>query len=124
GEPARCGQPELLRTSSELRASQGARVRRPDKQHRSRCPRGRFRRRPAPGQEGRLVILIPPSKQAGPAMKAGSQFTGEVFPYLTMAATDGVTINTVNFTPCARTYWHSHEKGQILIVVAGRGLVQ
>ncbi|MGP8206527.1 MAG: cupin domain-containing protein [Acidimicrobiales bacterium] len=57
-------------------------------------------------------------------MKAGSQFTGEVFPYLTMAATDGVTINTVNFTPCARTYWHSHEKGQILIVVAGRGLVQ
>jgi quercetin dioxygenase-like cupin family protein len=57
-------------------------------------------------------------------MKAGSQFTGDVFPYLTMAPTDGVTINTVNFTPCARTYWHSHEKGQILIVLAGRGLIQ
>jgi quercetin dioxygenase-like cupin family protein len=41
-----------------------------------------------------------------------------------MPTTDGVTINTVNFTPCARTYWHSHEKGQILIVVAGSGLVQ
>ena len=73
-------------------------------------------------QEGQLVILIPPSKHAGPAGKTGSQFTGEVFPYLTMAPTDGVTINTVNFTPCARTYWHSHEHGQVLIVLAGRGL--
>ena len=35
-----------------------------------------------------------------------------------------MTINTVSFTPCARTYWHSHEKGQILIVLAGRGLIQ
>ncbi|MGA3353425.1 MAG: cupin domain-containing protein [Acidimicrobiales bacterium] len=70
------------------------------------------------------MIIIPPVEQAGPAGKAGSQFTGEVFPYLTMAATDGVTINTVNFTPCARTYWHSHENGQILLVLAGRGLIQ
>ena len=46
-------------------------------------------------------------------MKTGSQFTGEVFPYMTMGPTDGVTINTVNFTPRARTYWHSHERGQI-----------
>jgi quercetin dioxygenase-like cupin family protein len=70
------------------------------------------------------VIIIPPSEQAGPAGKTGSQFTGEVFAYLTMAANDGVTINTVNFTPCARTFWHSHENGQILIVLAGRGLIQ
>jgi quercetin dioxygenase-like cupin family protein len=70
------------------------------------------------------VIIIPPSMQAGPAGKAGAQFTGDVFPYLTMASTDGVTINTVNFTPYARTYWHSHERGQILIVLAGRGLIQ
>ncbi len=70
------------------------------------------------------MILIPPSKHAGPTMKTGSQFTGDVFAYMTMGPTDGVTINTVNFTPCARTYWHSHERGQILIVLAGRGLVQ
>ncbi|HTT91674.1 MAG TPA: cupin domain-containing protein [Acidimicrobiales bacterium] len=70
------------------------------------------------------MIIIPPTKQAGTAGKPGSQFTGDVFPYLTMVATDGVTINTVNFTPCARTYWHSHERGQILFVVAGLGLVQ
>ncbi len=65
------------------------------------------------------MIVIPPSKQAGAAGKTGSQFTGDVFAYLTMPSTDGVTINTVNFTPCARTYWHHHENGQILIVLAG-----
>jgi len=70
------------------------------------------------------MIIVSPDDQAGTAGKVGSQFTGTVFPYLTMAATDGVTINTVNFTPGARTYWHSHEKGQILQVVAGRGLIQ
>lgn len=62
--------------------------------------------------------------QDGTAGKAGSQFTGVAFPYLTMAATDGVTINTVNFTPGARTFWHHHENGQILQVLAGRGLIQ
>ena len=70
------------------------------------------------------MIIIPPAKHAGTAGKTGSQFTGDVFPYLTMPSTDGVVINTVNFTPCARTYWHSHENGQILIVLAGRGLIQ
>lgn len=62
--------------------------------------------------------------QDGTAGKAGSQFSGAAFPYLTMASTDGVTINTVNFTPGARTYWHHHENGQILQVLAGRGLIQ
>ncbi len=30
----------------------------------------------------------------------------------------------MSFAPGARTYWHSHENGQILQVVAARGLVQ
>jgi len=59
----------------------------------------------------------------GTGGKPGSKFTGDVFAYVTMAQTDGVTINTVNFTPGARTYWHHHEHGQILQVLAGRGLV-
>jgi quercetin dioxygenase-like cupin family protein len=70
------------------------------------------------------MIIIPPTQHAGIAGKAGSQFTGSVYPYLTMPSTDGVVINTVNFTPCARTYWHSLGGGQILIVLAGRGLIQ
>lgn len=68
--------------------------------------------------------IIHPHEQLGTAGKAGSQFTGSVHPYVTMGSTDGVVINTVNFTPCSRTYWHRHEGGQILIVTAGRGLIQ
>lgn len=67
---------------------------------------------------------VSPADQAGSAGKAGSQFTGEAFPYLTLRSPDGVTINTVVFTPGARTHWHSHERGQILQVLSGRGLVQ
>jgi quercetin dioxygenase-like cupin family protein len=33
------------------------------------------------------------------------------------------TVNTVCFTPGARTYWHSHDDGQFLIVTHGRGFV-
>lgn len=64
-----------------------------------------------------------PDTFAGTSGKPGSQFTGAVHPYVTMAKTDGVTINTVNFSPGARTFWHHHEDGQILQVLAGRGLV-
>jgi quercetin dioxygenase-like cupin family protein len=70
------------------------------------------------------MIIIPPVDQAGIAGKPGSQFTGAAYPYLTMPATDGITINTVNFTPGARTHWHHHEAGQIIQVLAGRGLIQ
>lgn len=70
------------------------------------------------------MIIVRPDQQAGPSGKQGSQFTGTAFPYLTLPATDGVVVNTVNFTPGARTHWHHHERGQILVVLAGRGLVQ
>lgn len=67
--------------------------------------------------------IVPPNRHAGPRPR-GETFTGEVFPDVTMPATDGVVINTVDFTPCARTYWHRHERGRILIVLAGKGLIQ
>ena len=70
------------------------------------------------------MIITSPEDQAGTTGKPGSKFTGSVYPYMTMPSTDGITINTVNFTPCARTFWHSHENGQILQVLAGRGLIQ
>jgi quercetin dioxygenase-like cupin family protein len=35
----------------------------------------------------------------------------------------GVTMGHVFFEPRARTYWHSHERGQILIVTSGTGLL-
>lgn len=69
------------------------------------------------------MIIVPPEEHVGIAGKAGSRFTGDVYSYLTCSA-DGTTINTVNFTPGARTHWHAHEAGQILQVLAGRGLIQ
>src|SRR5680860_1633503 len=32
-------------------------------------------------------------------------------------------VNNVYFTPRSRTYWHTHEVGQILQVIAGSGFV-
>jgi quercetin dioxygenase-like cupin family protein len=53
-----------------------------------------------------------------PATISGEAWFDPVLP-----ATDGTMITTVFFTPGARTYWHSHENGQILQVLSGRGLV-
>ncbi|HWG77313.1 MAG TPA: cupin domain-containing protein [Steroidobacteraceae bacterium] len=50
-------------------------------------------------------------------------FTGAVWADPVMPTTDSVTINTVFFAPCARTYWHTHERGQVLHVTAGQGWV-
>lgn len=68
--------------------------------------------------------IIHPDGQPGTAAYAGAKFSGDVFTYMTMEATEGVSVNNVDFTPGARTYWHSHERGQVLLVLAGRGLVQ
>lgn len=57
-----------------------------------------------------------PSEQR--ATVSGAAWFDPVLP-----ATDGTTVTTVFFAPGARTYWHSHEHGQLLQVLAGRGLV-
>jgi quercetin dioxygenase-like cupin family protein len=49
--------------------------------------------------------------------------SGEAWFDPVLTPTDGTMITTVFFTPGARTYWHSHERGQILQVLSGRGLV-
>jgi quercetin dioxygenase-like cupin family protein len=40
------------------------------------------------------------------------------------AVQDGVIVNDVFFPPAARTDWHHHERGQLLLVTHGLGLVQ
>lgn len=50
-------------------------------------------------------------------------FTGVVWGDPVFPTLDGLTVNTVFFTPRARTYWHSHENGQLLIVSHGKGYV-
>jgi quercetin dioxygenase-like cupin family protein len=59
--------------------------------------------------------------QAGPS----EWFTGRVrIDPLCRAESPGtVQVNTVTFEPGARTHWHTHPRGQTLLVTAGRGLV-
>jgi quercetin dioxygenase-like cupin family protein len=40
-----------------------------------------------------------------------------------LSTPDGTTVNCVFFAPSARTYWHHHERGQLIQVVSGRGLI-
>lgn len=68
--------------------------------------------------------VVSPSDEPTSAGRGGSTFTGDVFTYPTMEYTDGASINNVCFTPGARTHWHRHENGQVLMVLAGKGLVQ
>jgi quercetin dioxygenase-like cupin family protein len=51
-------------------------------------------------------------------------FTGEVWADPLMPQTaEGNTISSVTFAPGARTYWHRHVGGQILVVTAGLGWI-
>ena len=47
-------------------------------------------------------------------------FTGEVWGDPVLPETDGVLINNVFFAPGARTHWHTHDQGQILVVMRAR----
>ncbi|MEU6646306.1 cupin domain-containing protein [Saccharomonospora sp. NPDC046836] len=58
-----------------------------------------------------------------PAAGGGDTFTGTVLRSPVLPETDGISVGSVVFSPCARTHWHSHPGGQLLIVVAGEGFV-
>ena len=62
------------------------------------------------------------SSETGPA----TNFTGAVHIYRPIAPNPaaGADWRVVTFEPGARTAWHAHPKGQILIVTAGSGRVQ
>jgi quercetin dioxygenase-like cupin family protein len=50
-------------------------------------------------------------------------FTGTVWGEVMLPHDAGVGVNRVTFAPGSRTVWHRHEGGQMLIGVAGSGLV-
>lgn len=58
----------------------------------------------------------------GPSERSHGAYTGEIWREV-MHRRDGTTVGKNFFTPCARTHWHSHEGGQILIVESGEGFV-
>jgi quercetin dioxygenase-like cupin family protein len=51
-------------------------------------------------------------------------FTGEVWADSVLDNAPEALINDVFFAPRGRTHWHTHERGQILLVLAGRGWVR
>ena len=61
-----------------------------------------------------------------PTVKGPAEmFTGDVY-FNAIARGEGdsrIRVNTVRFTPCARTAWHSHSLGQTLHVTEGVGIV-
>lgn len=59
---------------------------------------------------------------AGQATKEVTEtFTGTVLRDPVLSGDGAPIINSVTFPPGARTNWHTHENGQILIVTSGRG---
>jgi quercetin dioxygenase-like cupin family protein len=67
--------------------------------------------------------LIPKQPSGkGPA----ERFTGDVWidPVQRDPGLSNLNVGSVHFTPGARTAWHSHDGGQTLYVIEGRGRVQ
>jgi quercetin dioxygenase-like cupin family protein len=63
-------------------------------------------------------------REAGkPSENRTSTFTGTVWADALVSGEPGVTVNNVWFGPRSRTYWHTHDVGQILQVIAGSGFV-
>jgi quercetin dioxygenase-like cupin family protein len=69
------------------------------------------------------VITVIRAKRPTSSVPGGETFTGSVWKEGILPRADGVSMGSVHFAPGARTHWHTHEGGQILIVVAGEGLV-
>ena len=63
------------------------------------------------------------SSSGGVETRAGTIFTGTIWGEVLLPPADGATLNRVTFAPGARTFWHRHEGGQMLIGQAGRGMV-
>ena len=63
-------------------------------------------------------------RRAAPSEERGPTFTGRVWADPVLAGRGRVGVNAVFFEPGARTYWHTHEIGQVLYVTHGEGRVR
>jgi quercetin dioxygenase-like cupin family protein len=67
--------------------------------------------------------IIRNANSGAPAQVRTDTFTGPVYISPVLDGSEGAAVNAVFFTPGARTYWHSHESGQVLHVLSGTGLI-
>jgi quercetin dioxygenase-like cupin family protein len=56
-----------------------------------------------------------------PTSEISETFTGTVLRDPVLSGHGAPTVNSVTFPPGARTNWHTHSDGQLLIVTSGRG---
>lgn len=72
------------------------------------------------------TIEITPNGSTPSVIGTPDQFTGQVVITPLFPATDATrsTMGEVTFAPGARTAWHTHPAGQLLIVTSGKGWVQ
>jgi quercetin dioxygenase-like cupin family protein len=63
------------------------------------------------------------SREGSPSNQRTKTVTGEMWGESVLDGGD-TTVNSVFFAPCARTHWHSHDGGQVLLITAGNGYVQ
>jgi len=75
-------------------------------------------------QEKLLKILRPDSLPSNPG--PADYFTGSVriTPLVKGEEPSCLTCACVSFDPSARSAWHTHPKGQLLVVIDGLGLIQ
>ena len=68
----------------------------------------------------------PAPEPGGPVYEGGGTFTGKATfdGFLRDAKGGRVMVNRVTFEPGARTFWHSHAEGQVLLVADGHGVVE
>jgi quercetin dioxygenase-like cupin family protein len=59
-----------------------------------------------------------------PSQKRDDTFTGRVWADPVLGAEGEVGVNDVFFEPGARTHWHTHTIGQVLVVTHGEGVVR
>lgn len=79
---------------------------------------------PFSGEAQTIVITRAESRSVRPG-PAGN-FTGDVLVEMLSEAAEpsDASVGSVTFAPGARTAWHSHPRGQVLIITAGTGRVQ
>jgi quercetin dioxygenase-like cupin family protein len=59
-----------------------------------------------------------------PSQKRDDTFTGTVWADPVLSTEADVGVNDVFFEPGARTHWHTHAIGQVLVVTHGEGFVR
>ena len=69
------------------------------------------------------MIAVARALVASPSAQVTDTFTGVVWRDGVLPKSDGVGVANVHFMPGARSYWHTHEGGQLLLIVAGQGIV-